>query len=131
MKMETIEKPIIAKELLASLQPKAEEEKQVIVHCCFPATFQIGTLIRVWKSICLIDETTQHKSSLIHSENISIFPYWTMVSPFHDYWFTLVFQGLPKECNTFDLKEIIPEDGGFFVPNIPRNNSDIYKVKLY
>ena len=47
-----------------------------------------------------------------------------------DFWFTLVFSGLPKECESFDLKEEIPEEGGFFVKNIRRNNSDVYRIKI-
>ena len=128
--MNTTTKPDIVQELLESLQTKIEEEKQVIVHCCFPTTMSFGNLIRIWSSTFLIDEKCNHKSSLIHHENISLFPYWTEVAPFEDYWFTLIFSGLPKDCVTFDLKEEIPEDGGFLVKNIKRNSSDIYRVKI-
>jgi hypothetical protein len=128
--MATITKPEIVEEILQLLQPKVEEEKQVIVHCCFPATIFEGSLIRIWNSTYLIDESLGHKSGLIHHENISLFPSWTEVPPFKDYWFTLVFSGLPKECKTFDLQEVIPEEGGFHVKNIKRNGSDVYRVKL-
>lgn len=128
--MATITKPKIAEEVLQSLQPKIEEEKQVIVHCCFPATYFDGSLIRIWQSTYLIDDTLAHRSSLIHHENISLFPYWTEVPAFKDFWFTLIFSGLPKECKTFDLQEIIPEEGGFLVKNIKRNGTDVYRVKL-
>ncbi|UJF30072.1 hypothetical protein L0B70_01370 [Kaistella sp. 97-N-M2] len=128
--MPTITKPEIVQEVLQSLQTKIEEEKQVIVHCCFPATFFEGSLIRIWNSTYLIDDRLAHRSALIHHENISVFPYWTEVPPFRDFWFTLVFSGLPKECTTFDLQEIIPEEGGFHVKNIKRNGSDVYRVKL-
>ena len=47
-----------------------------------------------------------------------------------DYWFTLVFSGLPKDCKSFDLREEIPEEGGFLVKNIKRNGTDVYRVKL-
>ena len=47
-----------------------------------------------------------------------------------DYWFTLVFTGLPKDCERFDLKEEIPEEGGFFVSDIRRNGTDVYSVKV-
>jgi hypothetical protein len=128
--MDTTTKPAIVQQLLESLQTKIEEEKQVIVHCCFPATISLGNLIRIWASTFLIDEKINHKSSLIHQENISLFPYWTELPPFKDYWFTLVFSGLPKDCKTFDLKEEIPEDGGFLVKGIVRNSSDVYRVKI-
>ncbi|QOW09068.1 hypothetical protein Q73A0000_01245 [Kaistella flava (ex Peng et al. 2021)] len=128
--MTTITKPEISPELLAALQPKVEAEKQVIVHCCFPGTPFSDMLIRIWSSTFLIDESLGHKSTLIHHENISLFPYWTEVPPMKDYWFTLVFSGLPKECTSFDLKEEIPQEGGFWVRNIKRNKSDVYKVKI-
>lgn len=126
----TVVKPQISKEILESLQTKFEEEKQVIVHCCFTATPFWGNLIRIWKSTFLIDEHSEHRSQLIHTENISIFPYWTEVPVMRDYWFTLIFSGLPKDCTHFSLKEEIPEEGGFYVQNIKRNQSDIYRVKI-
>lgn len=127
--MPTIEKPLIAPEILTSLETATQEEKQVIVHCCFPGQF-FGSLIRVWQSTFLIDKTLQHRSALIHAENISLFPYWTEVQPMKDFWFTLVFSGLPKECRRFDLQEIIPEEGGFWVQDIRRNGTDVYRVKI-
>ncbi len=126
----TITKPEITTEILESLQPQVETEKQVIVHCCFPGSPFSGMLIRIWASTFLIDKNSNHKSSLIHHENISLFPYWTEVPSHKDFWFTLVFSGLPNECTSFDLKEEIPEEGGFFVPNIKRNGTDVYRVKI-
>ncbi len=128
--METIPKPEIAQEILESLKEKFEEEKQVIVHCCFPATPFWGNLVRVWRSTYLIDQNSGHKSSLLFAENISFFPQWTIVPPMQDFWFTLIFSGLPKDCVSFDLKEMIPEASGFYVQNIKRNSSDIYRVKI-
>ena len=128
--METIVKPTIAKELRESLKAKVEEEKQVIVHCCFPATQMMGNLIRVWRSTFLVDNASDHKSKLIHAENITIYPYWTVVEAFQDHWFTLVFSGLPKDCTSFDLQEIIPQEGGFHVKRIKRNSTDIYRIKI-
>ena len=61
---------------------------------------------------------------------ISISPNWTVVPFMRDFWFTLIFSGLPKDCTSFDFKEIIPEEGGFFVKSIKRNGSDIYRIKI-
>lgn len=127
---EVVVKPIIAKELLESLQTKVEEEKQVIVHCCFPASPFLGNLIRIWHSTYLFDNQSEHKSRLIHTENISIYPNWTPVPFMQDFWFTLIFSGLPRDCKSFDLKEVIPEEGGFFVESIKRNSLDVYRVKI-
>lgn len=128
--MPTITKPEICQEILEALQTEVQEEKQVIVHCCYPATFYVGNLIRIWQSTFLVDERLHHKSHLIHQENISLFPYWTPVPPMKDFWFTLIFSGLPNECRSFDLREEIPEEGGFLVKNIKRNATDVYRVKI-
>jgi hypothetical protein len=127
---ETIVKPVIAKEILESLKTKVEEEKQVIVHCCFPASPFLGNLIRIWHTTYLIDDRIGHRSKLIHAENITIFPNWTAVPFMKDFWFTLIFSGLPKDCKSFDLREVIPEEGGFVVKSIKRNSLDVYKVKI-
>jgi hypothetical protein len=127
---ETLVKPIIEKELLQSLKAKTEEEKQVIVHCCFPASPSLGNLIRIWKTTYLIDNHSDHKSKLIHAENITLFPNWTAVPFMKDFWFTLIFSGLPKDCKSFDFQEVIPEEGGFYVKSIKRNESDIYRIKI-
>jgi len=127
---EVVVKPIIVKELLESLQTKIEEEKQVIVHCCFPASPFLGNLIRIWQSTYLFDNQSEHKSKLIHVENITMSPNWTVVPFMKDFWFTLIFSGLPKDCKSFDLKEVIPEEGGFYVNSIKRNSMDVYRVKI-
>lgn len=128
--MTTIKKPIIAPEILLDLQAKVEEEKQVIVHCCFPASPFFGNLIRIWKSTVLIDNHSKGKSCLLFADHISFFPNWTEVPPMQDYWFTLIFSGLPKDCKSFDLKEIIPQEGGFWVQEIKRNKTDVYSIKI-
>ncbi|MBW8361144.1 MAG: hypothetical protein K0M56_03020 [Kaistella sp.] len=126
--METVTKPKIAEEILEALRTQVEEEKQVIVHCCFPATPFFGNLIRIWRSTVLIDRNSGHRSHLIHTENIAVFPDWTEVPVMKDYWFTLIFSGLPRDCKNFDLKEEIPEEDGFYVPDIKRNATDIYRI---
>jgi hypothetical protein len=42
----------------------------------------------------------------------------------------LIFEGLPKTCNAFDLIEQISQPGGFAVSGIPRNEKDVYHVNL-
>ena len=128
--MSTVEKPLIVEGLLESLQEKTQEEKQVIVHCCLPKSPIFGNLVRIWQSTFLIDDSLGHRSRLLFADNITMFPYWTEVPTNQDFWFTLIFSGLPEDCTSFDLKEIIPEDGGFCIENIRRNNSDIYRVKI-
>lgn len=126
----TIRKPYIEKEILEMLQSQTQVEKQVIIHCCFPAAPMYGNLIRIWRTTFLIDEESGCKSQLIYADNISIFPFWTEVEPMKEHWFTLVFSGLSEDCKCFDLLEDIPQKGGFHVKKIKRNSTDVYRVKI-
>ena len=112
--MATIIKPNIAPELLSQLDTKFEEEKQVIVHCGFQNNYLIGNLVRIWRTTFLVDKFTGHRSQLLFWENISMFPYWTEVPPVKEYWFTLIFSGLPKDCKLFDFVEEIPKKEVFW-----------------
>lgn len=125
---ETIVKPKIAEEILLELKSKMKEEKQVILHCCFKSDFITEEKIRIWSSTYLMDRGSDHISKLIHFENISLFPTWTDVPVAKEYWFTLVFSGLPDDCKVFDFIELIPQSGGFFEEGIIRNSSDIYRI---
>jgi hypothetical protein len=48
--MPTISKPKIAPEILAQIEEQFEQEKQVIVHCCFQNNYTLGNLVRIWPS---------------------------------------------------------------------------------
>jgi len=112
-------------------QPKAlteikileSEERQTIVHCNCSADYAY----RVWPSTFLIEHGTDKRAKLITAFNISLAPQWTLND---GKGFTLIFEGLSKDCSVFDLKEIIPQDGGFQVNNIQRNKSDVYQVSF-
>ena len=104
-----------------------QEESQVIVHCHYQGPDEL-TMIRVWKTIILAPHNSEVKCALLHSEGIVMYPGWMGVEPNQRISFSLIFSGLPRNCVTFDLLEIIPEAGGFEVRNIPRNKTDIYQV---
>ena len=112
------------------LKEETQEEKQVIVHCHYTCTNPYGMYIRIWPSTYLISKDVQHKSDLVHAENIPLAPDWMAVPPGARSQFTLIFTALPKDCQRFDLAEIIPQEGGFFVPNIERNELDVYEVEM-
>ena len=100
------------------------EEGQTIVHCvCGQDAFY-----RIWPSTFLIEHGTGKKAQLITAFNVTFFPHWTPKSPGQK--FTLIFEGLSKSCAVFDLKEIIPQEGGFEVNSIVRNGTDVYTVNL-
>jgi hypothetical protein len=99
-----------------------QEERQTIVHCTAGDTYAY----RVWPSTFLIEKGGR-RAKLITAYNISFAPQWTLNS---GKGFTLIFEGLSRECKVFDLVEIIPQEGGFEVRDIVRNNSDVYNVEL-
>ena len=71
-------------------------------------------LVRIWKSVCLIEDTGR-SCKLVKPFNITIAPEWmTPEIKNNTVRFTLVFEGLSKKCDTFTLLEKIPEPGGFF-----------------
>jgi transposase-like protein len=108
---------------------KIKEESQVTIHFKYTGSMW-GDKIRIWKSTFLHAKGSSHRSSLVHVENISIHPTWTHVSAGETINFTLIFSGLPKYCEYFDLIEDIPEPGGFIINDIKRNNSDVYHFTM-
>ena len=117
----------IEEKLSVKAREATEVERQVIVH----AKVGIGNDVmgvRIWASTFLIPYGGGSKSKLLNTENIALFPQWLTVGykPYHN--FTLIFEGLPRNCTQFDIVEQIPESGGFEARGILRNASDVYEV---
>jgi hypothetical protein len=105
-----------------------ETERQTIVHCTLQSMPDMyGTLVRIWPTTYLVQENGV-KKQLLYFEQITGYPMWMPVRLPHT--FTLIFEGLDNSCTHFDLIEEIPESGGFEVSRIPRNEMDVYRVKL-
>lgn len=100
------------------------EEGQTIVHCICG----MDAAYRIWPTTFLIEHGTGKRAKLVTAFNVSFYPYWTFKNKGQK--FTLIFEGLSRNCALFDLKEEIPEDGGFYVQGILRNNSDVYDVNI-
>jgi hypothetical protein len=133
-KVTTIEPPVKAKpyvdmDTLATLHPELMNEAYMYVHCHFDNTWQ-DMLIRIWKTTYLMDRHSAAKAELIHAENITYAPQWTLIPDKQPFTFLLIFASLPKSCTVFDLLEQISEPGGFHVANIVRNEADVYHVDL-
>lgn len=131
-----IEAPVVVKNpkvdidpaLLAELKTQIHEAGQVVVHCI--QNSKEPSFIRIWPSTFLYDHHSEHRSNLVHAENITYFPEWKAVSG-GDTHFTLVFSGLPKSVKVFDLQEQCQNQAGAFkVFSIARNNSDVYYVQV-
>jgi hypothetical protein len=58
-----------------------------------------------------------------------MYPHWTHVAN-GSHTFTLFFEALPGSCTVFDLMEVIPQEGGFLVQGIVRNETDVYRVEI-
>lgn len=118
----------IDQKLLAEIKTLAFEQGQVVVHCLF-----VGwgvELIRIWPTTYLFDLHSEHRSELVHFENITLAPQWSACAAGPNF-FTLIFSGLPKACQVFDLVENCQsENGAFEVRSISRNEQDVYFVRL-
>lgn len=101
------------------------EERQTIVHCQINGDG--SDAYRIWPSTYLVEHGSDRRAKLITAFNISFAPTWTLND---GRGFTLVFEGLSKDCRSFDLIEFIPQTGGFEVFNIPRNETDVYHVRF-
>ena len=118
----------IEKDLLEEIKAQIHEQGQVVVHCLQEAPFP--SFIRIWPTTYLYDQHSDHRSELVHAENIIYFPNWQIVEEGQNY-FTLIFSGLPKSCIVFDLIEHCSNEGGAFKAlNIPRNENDVYYVRV-
>jgi hypothetical protein len=122
-------RPAVDVETMASISPESLTDSFVYVHCYFNNIYK-DMLIRIWKTTFLVDAGTGSRSGLLHVENISIAPQWTLIPDGRVYRFLLIFSGLPKSCSRFDLLEDIPQAGGFHVKDIARNESDVYHIDL-
>ena len=107
---------------------RTDEEKQTIVHCALPRQAEMPwILIRIWPTTFLVQEDGTRKK-MLWFEQIAPFPHWLPVTIPHT--FTLIFEGLDRGWSVFDLVEEIPEEGGFKVKGIRRNEQDVYRVQV-
>lgn len=123
-------KPTVDVDTLTSIDPASLEDSFVYVHCHFGNTSD-EMLIRIWLTTFLIDRDSAIKSQLIHAENISYAPQWTIIRGKVEFTFLLIFGGLPKSCKVFDLVEEIAQPGGFCIKSIKRNEADVYHIDIH
>lgn len=126
--IKTLEKPSTKAKEKIETKISEEKERQTIVHC--KHFLNAGDGVRIWRTTYLVEKPGGVKRKLLHAENISMHPTWTIMDRDGNYHFTLLFEGLSKGCTSFDLLEEIPQPGGFIVRDIPRNKQDVYRVTL-
>jgi hypothetical protein len=120
----------VDEKILEEAKNESDVEKQVIVHC-FIKPSPHDSAIRIWNSTYLRDKDSSHKSKLISSHNITVYPTWMTMKAGKGAKFTLVFSALPKACKSFDLFEDIPQRDGFYLGLISRNKTDVYSVIIH
>jgi hypothetical protein len=126
MELIEIPKPIEIKKFQNLLMP--EEKGQIIIHGYFRNTNNQQMGIRIWETSFLYPHNSAHKSKLLQAFNIGIYPNSNSVPIGSRIDFSLIFSGLPKSCESFDLVEEIPIKGGFHFKNIQRNETDVYRI---
>jgi hypothetical protein len=122
-------KPAPEVEVLTETQTDFQQESHVYVHCYFNNPHS-DMLIRIWRTTFLEDNGSGSRSQLVHAENISFAPEWTLIPDKKLFRFLLIFEALPKSCMSFDLIEDIPQPGGFHVAGISRNKTDVYHIDI-
>src|ERR1043165_5808884 len=122
-----VEKPIFKPNKNFQVQSDTLEERCTIVHCTIIAHDFWPTGIRIWPTTFLIQDNGERKK-LLQAYNIAQYPNWKWVLNGHQ--FTLIFEGLEKECLLFDLLEDIPQAGGFRFENMERNKRDVYWIEI-
>ncbi len=122
-------KPFLDIEVLSAIEAEVLEDSYVYVHCYLDNDVR-DMLIRIWRTTFLVDRNSGSRSKLVHAENVSFAPMWTMVPDGKTYNFLLIFSSLPKSCTQFDLIEEVPSSGGFHISNIQRNTRDVYHINI-
>jgi hypothetical protein len=125
----TIAKPQIEIDAAIKELIQHEVERCTIVHCRLFTPEP--TAVRIWPTTFLIEDKGR-KVKLIKAFNISLAPDWTQHFVFNDFIrFTLVFEGLTKNCKAFHLLEDITEPFAFYSKQISRNSSDVYFAEIF
>jgi hypothetical protein len=115
----TITKPVFKPQIDFEVAFDQETERSTIIHC----TITISCLLRISPDTWLIQQDGKRKR-LLHAYNIAEHPNWKVAFPNH--CFTLVFEGLDRNCIHFDLFEDIQEHYPFHFKDIYRNEMDVY-----
>ena len=79
-------------------------------------------------------EEDNSRRQILCAYNVAISPNWTEYFTFLDFiHFTLIFEGLSKDCKKFYLNEHCNNTGflSFWSKEIERNKSDVYKAELF
>lgn len=100
-----------------------ESKGQITIHI----RVKSRSMIRIWPCIKLRCQQTGKEAKFVHALDVGIHPYWMLLAAGSVY--TLVFEKLDDDCRVFDVVEKIPEFGGLYIPNLHRNEDDVYHLR--
>ena len=131
MSVKTLDKKktAIVPESLIESAKMTETEGQIMVFIHRKGQSS-GWAERIWPCIELRSQTTDERAKLVHMEGLLPFPQWTFVEAGQQFSYCMLFERLGKNATRFDIVEEIPASGGFFLPNVARNRSDVYHFQL-
>ena len=124
---------ILSNDILKSFSEALEFESQTIIHCKIKACeiLQQGGWANISPSTYLISRQSDERLKLIYTENIPQAPHRHFFRHSNDcLYFTLVFQKLPETWTTFCLYEETALGDGFFVGEVPKNKSGVYRIRI-
>jgi hypothetical protein len=110
-----------------------ELESQTTLHCKIRGTeiYQHGGWANINPNTFLINRHSNERLKLIHAENIPYTPHRYFFRHPNDFlYFTLLFQKIPETWADFCLYEETPFGDGFFVGEVPKNKSGIYRIRI-
>ena len=124
---------VIDSSLKISASSDFELESQTIIHCMIKACeiLQQGGWANISPNTYLINRQSDERLKLIYTENIPQAPHRHFFRHSNDcLYFTLVFQKLPETWTTFCLYEETALGDGFFVGEVPKNKSGVYRIRI-
>lgn len=108
-------------------------ESQTVVHCKITAyeMIQHGGWANISPNTYLINQLSNDRLKLIYSENIPYTPHRYFFKNQKDcLYFTLIFPKIPNSWTSFSLYEETSLGCGFFMGEIPKNKSGVYRILL-
>jgi hypothetical protein len=119
--------------ILASYEAGLSTESQTIIHCKIKAyeIFQQGGWANISPNTYLLNRESNERLKLIYTENIPLAPHRHFFRhPKDCLHFTLLFKKIPETWKTFCLYEETALGDGFFVSEIAKNKSGVYRISI-
>jgi len=124
---------IINSSLKQAILSALELESQTTLHCKIRGAeiYQHGGFANINPNTFLINRQSNERLKLLHAENIPYAPHRYIFRHPNDFlYFTLLFQKIPETWTTFCLYEETAFGDGFFVGEVPKNKSGIYRIRI-